>query len=43
MMFSNIKKVWQTVNAHNITGRVKIKKIKNDITILHVVCEEGCP
>jgi hypothetical protein len=43
-MFANIEDLRQAVNAYNITEIVKIRKIKNDRTRLHAVCEDapGC-
>jgi hypothetical protein len=43
MMFSNIEEVREGLNAYSIRERVKIKKIKNDRSRLHAVCEQGCP
>jgi hypothetical protein len=43
LMFSNIEDLRQAVNAYSIRERVKIRKIKNDRTRLHAVCEDDCP
>jgi hypothetical protein len=43
MIFSNIEEVRKAVNAQIIRLRVKTKRIKNYMTILHARCEDDCP
>ncbi|KAM0878460.1 hypothetical protein ACQ4PT_034871 [Festuca glaucescens] len=43
MKFADIEEIRQAVNAYNIKNRVKIRKIKNDRTRVHAICDEGCP
>ncbi|KAM0902311.1 hypothetical protein ACQ4PT_019358 [Festuca glaucescens] len=41
MKFADIEEVRQAVNTYNIRNRVKIRKIKNDRTRVHAICDEG--
>jgi hypothetical protein len=43
LMFGNIEDLRQAVNAYSIRERVKIRKIKNDRTRLHEVCDDDYP
>ncbi|KAM0863033.1 hypothetical protein ACQ4PT_044865 [Festuca glaucescens] len=43
LKFASMQEARLAVNAYSIRERVKIRKVKNDSTRLHAVCEEGCP
>ncbi|KAM0849543.1 hypothetical protein ACQ4PT_053662 [Festuca glaucescens] len=43
MKFADIEEVRQAVNAYSIRNRVKIRKIKNNRSRIHAICDEGCP
>jgi hypothetical protein len=43
LQFANIEEARQALNAYIVRERVKIRRIKNDRTRLHAVCDVGCP